>query len=1369
MTADGTLVPVPAHDRWCAASGESRAAQFSEMGGPNRSTRERGPRADRKPTRREQAMQQMESAAEQADMDDEETLPPPPPPESLHDSEEGDQGQEGGEEGGDHGDQLQYQDEGDEHEQDDQNNNHDGEEDEDEYDMMQDPINAAMLDLLQDLNISTYSCEDSAEIVAERERKYARYVGKTGESPEDARRLASFIAAGEGEEEDGPSARKQKPGTWSPSKPGQAVDCPLTKEQLLSLALASGAKGMTELQYIGMREVVIACLRDFWQVVLAKSALMSINTSQPPQQFDNLVKEYEARLPLISRRSVSRIQAKDVPPMQMRCQEFVCHPPDEGCRLNPWKSTSRVVLPSTHLERDLCFSKTCHPILDPILKAEAEEVRRNPLIPPAFFDCDMWKRRTLWMRVACYGALADAFDGEAAGDEDGAGMFLKRLFVTGSLIRLNFASGQRRFNPSTASYSVLDQRSVVEVEMVGEPVIASHSIPVSEVEDIGCIFEKVRCGDILWRVNICASQPEGFNGTREGDSEEDAHPAAFFSHHRCYLAFSCFSGMLDETKKVNLIVVSTLPPNMDEDPVSAEPVERTTVVWNPPEWERGSLRPCCGVAPKENLIPTYNAHGVLCLVVPWMLYADDFDVSKDGKRKAGGVYLSYRSMLESHRTGAQSVRVICVASGGICSDAVLEAIAEDMEEMRDKGKIMYTAYGPVHVRAVCVGFNTDFVQASKSTHHTGHGSYASCTACSTRHGASESAANYTAQATSASLSVVRSVGRSSAVREGVDDSEDLDPSDDLYLSDAVLQHLSVNQEFLDTAGRVYEVLRERAEEHDGVFRRGREPVYQAMRLVAEMSDREGTFCDNKAVFAAPDHLWFLGLSKDLLDVIFLLLETPEKRNSFEQLLLVAARNAGLQAPKKILRSAATKSGSWVSGIGVTQLAAVMLVAPACLSTLQASQILHPRKFEAISKLLTSLSHIVNLMYYFPTPCTSTRGEAEDREKAVRLITDRVAEYLEIVTQLCRDGDAISKVISKAVFSIIDCPNIHRAPEFVGVWLPGAGYNMKHLQELLFEKVHQLVKFLAKYNELYSHLGLDVMNRNMRLETVNRTLLGRDESKTGPASMFAWDSDDTTNELFRATLRMQYGNRDQERFPENRFISVHVEREWTPAGLQVRLADHTTFELNKLIRLDLDLSDDEDDFMSSSELSKFGERAASHNCIKSGDFISGLTDCDPKVLDKKIELNGVMTDGKWVEPLEHVPLENNLSAAFPEKRVVLFVEDILVVYRAPPGSRELQARMLVVGKEIVPDSETVYGTTKLWKSTGYTMWAVLDASYRRVLGMPFVEAEYEEEEEGEEGSLLKEGYVDADADAEECMAAERYVIYLRKDGYPSRAE
>lgn len=209
------------------------------------------------------------------------------------------------------------------------------------------------------------------------------------------------------------------------------------------------------------------------------------------------------------------------------------------------------------------------------------------------------------------------------------------------------------------------------------------------------------------------------------------------------------------------------------------------------------------------------------------------------------------------------------------------------------------------------------------------------------------------------------------------------------------------------------------------------------------------------------------------------------------MLLVACREAGLQTPKKILKDQKDKDGSYVLGLTATQLSAVMLVATPFLSTFQGEgDVLQPDVYEVIWKLLTAYREMVVLIYYTPEPCTSALHEATDRYHAVRLVCDRMAEYLKLVEELCasRSG-AGQRLVSDAVFAKVDTPNLHRAPEFVGLWLPGVDYNIRHLQELLYEKVHTLAKFLASNNEYYNDLGLHIMNRLACTETISRIQVG----------------------------------------------------------------------------------------------------------------------------------------------------------------------------------------------------------------------------------------------------------------------------------------
>lgn len=470
------------------------------------------------------------------------------------------------------------------------------------------------------------------------------------------------------------------------------------------MSLGCGAKSIIELQYIGIREMIIATLEDCWQYVVHESTVAALVAAYLPTGWPDYLGAYLAKLPIVSRRTLTRTTSRidGLPAMQMRSVEILCHPAEDDH--NQFPSRTRAILPSAMVERNLCFEKTGDPILDLIFNLAGR--KRNSLMPSSYLDCEMWKHQTLFRRLAPYGALADKFAGEAADDEDGAGIFNKRRFITGSVLKIEVQTRIARFE--NRKPFAIRANTRINLLMVGEPFVITsnqNTDPDGYGQDgMEHLVEHFITGEIAWEVTIRQQQPNGTHGPMTGLSGVDSHPAAFSDEQRycCFFVFPHLAKIPDIDDRIiekRVKLVTILRP-ADENKVVVDGtavtgVKHTTVLSNPETWVRGSMRPCSGVAPAERLQPKINAHGIVTVYMPLVIYTDCFDVAKDSKRKADGFYVSHPTMLESHRTGAQSVRIICVCSGGISSDVVLEAVMEDIQQMTEEGKIMHTSRGPL--------------------------------------------------------------------------------------------------------------------------------------------------------------------------------------------------------------------------------------------------------------------------------------------------------------------------------------------------------------------------------------------------------------------------------------------------------------------------------------------------------------------------------------------------------------------------------------------------------------------------------------------------------------------------------------------------
>lgn len=113
-----------------------------------------------------------------------------------------------------------------------------------------------------------------------------------------------------------------------------------------------------------------------------------------------------------------------------------------------------------------------------------------------------------------------------------------------------------------------------------------------------------------------------------------------------------------------------------------------------------------------------------------------------------------------------------------------------------------------------------------------------------------------------------------------------------------------------------------------------------------------------------------------------------------------------------------------------------------------------------------------------------------------------------------------------------------------------------------------------------------------------------------------------------------------------------------------------------------------------------------------------------------------------------------------------IQDIFEVRTNIVGTDQVRRRILVKGREFKSTAAVFGKNTGIWRATGFTLWAYLDASYRRVIGYPWMDPDVGAV--GDDGAGRSEGYCKVDASEDACWDAQKFVLYLRNHRYPSRA-
>jgi hypothetical protein len=122
------------------------------------------------------------------------------------------------------------------------------------------------------------------------------------------------------------------------------------------------------------------------------------------------------------------------------------------------------------------------------------------------------------------------------------------------------------------------------------------------------------------------------------------------------------------------------------------------------------------------------------------------------------------------------------------------------------------------------------------------------------------------------------------------------------------------------------------------------------------------------------------------------------------------------------------------------------------------------------------------------------------------------EHNKSVTACCRSSD--SRVRTEAMDKL-DRPNLHRNLEFAVFFFPAVGFNVAHMSELLFEKLHGYVKMAVRQSRPGESEAVFVMTKIAEDEFVSR--LSLDNDSAGPASAFRPSTDAAKRDFISRSL------------------------------------------------------------------------------------------------------------------------------------------------------------------------------------------------------------------------------------------------------------
>ena len=267
---------------------------------------------------------------------------------------------------------------------------------------------------------------------------------------------------------------------------------------------------------------------------------------------------------------------------------------------------------------------------------------------------------------------------------------------------------------------------------------------------------------------------------------------------------------------------------------------------------------------------------------------------------------------------------------------------------------------------------------------------------------------------------------------------------------------------------------------------------------------EGMFDGHRSVLPSPDHLFFLGLTKKLVQGVFSLLHL-DLRPTIGVSLREALAHAGFSCTK-VYPSNKTP----VNSLGISKWAAVCVVGPhACRRAIPDELLTGPvsgvSPLDVAIDLLQDLYDVVLLACYYPQIELDGEASCMARGDANVELRRRVSVLLRGIRAACVRPDCGSLAL------IVDVSNVHRMNEAVwhAVELLGS---LRDSFELLFESMHQPLKRSIRggngHNDVHRAMSKMVDN-----EVVARLAL--DPAKFGVPSF--WLRQTSLSKLFESAV------------------------------------------------------------------------------------------------------------------------------------------------------------------------------------------------------------------------------------------------------------
>ena len=437
------------------------------------------------------------------------------------------------------------------------------------------------------------------------------------------------------------------------------------------------------------------------------------------------------------------------------------------------------------------------------------------------------------------------------------------------------------------------------------------------------------------------------------------------------------------------------------------------------------------------------------VVIPYLLFTDDFTSMTGRRGSCGGVYMLPLTVPPWARRGSQSVRVISLTPPGISSNAVLRKIVQDIVFCATEGVDTVTEKKePIVAFMDPIGYVGDYPGVVHSLDVLGTTANAPCHLCVFRRATltadgTNSQYAYTSSIHSGDLCFRRTKERMRLVREKVSSERSLrhfglKPLDEESLSQLPLHQLSDAIENAKT--RVPKSV-------DGV------PVIDL------------AFDPYLSSLVAPSHLLY-GLTQDVLNAMIRVC-SPAERKAVDRLIYHALQEHGCNTDQSIFNVEAIK----LQSMTISNTRSVLIVAPWAFRTVLNMQVpnSHSRSYSITHNVLHALYMFQNLVFktvFLPRAAIDGRFVVKENEKddgIQHLFELRVlcTNYLKLVDFLCGQSEVLRKELDK--------PNIHRLVELYQHSIPTFGHPSV-FDELIFEAAHQpLKKALSRSNYKQGHL------------------------------------------------------------------------------------------------------------------------------------------------------------------------------------------------------------------------------------------------------------------------------------------------------------